>query len=88
MMARVRAPRSAFINFPLGRQCGKPGERELQTRILKDALDVLVTAQVPGTLVDLGYEWGRPFDWETYQRDINDMLAEEGLSSQEWKPKA
>lgn len=86
MMARVRAPRSAFLNFPLGHQCGKPDDKELQTRILKDALEVLVIAQDPGTLVDLGYEWDIPFDWETYQRDINEMLEEEGQAYQDWKP--
>ncbi len=87
-MARVCAPRSAFINFPLGHPCGKPDDKELQTRILKDALEVLVTAQGPGTLMDLGYAWDVAFDWETYQRDLNDMLEEEGLAFQKWKPKA
>ena len=65
MMAQVKAPRSAFLNFPLGRQCGKPDDVELQTAILRDTLKVLSSAQMPGEIVDLPYEYGEPFDWES-----------------------
>jgi len=87
MMARVKAPRSVFVDFPLGRQCGKPNEPELQTQILKDALHVLVTATTPGEMVDLPYEWHEPFDWACYLRDTEQMLNEEGSEKQEWNPK-
>ncbi len=86
MMATVKPPRSAFINFPLGRQCGKPGEVDLQSRILKDALNVLVTASTPGEMVDLQYEWGSPFSWNDYMQDIEGMIEEEGSAVQNWKP--
>ena len=88
MMARVRAPRSAFIDFPLGHQCGKPNDVDLQHRILKDALHVLETAEKPGTLVDLGYQWDEPFNWESYQSGINAMQEEENIQAQQWKPKS
>ena len=74
MMARVRPPRSAFLNFPLG-------------RILKSALDVLVKSTTPGDLVDLPHEWGTPFDWKSYWHDLDEMIKEEGIQAQEWKPK-
>lgn len=53
----MKPPRSVFLNFPMGRQAGKPFDRELQTRILKDALNALKTITVPGSIIDLPYEW-------------------------------
>ncbi len=87
MMSQVKPPRSAFINFPLGRQCGRPHDVDLQTRILKDALGVLVTAKIPGKIVDLQYEWDEPFDFASFLRDLQDMLQEENSTVREWKPK-
>lgn len=85
-MARVKAPRSAFIDFPLGHNCGKPFDTDLQTRILKDTLNILDTAKTPGDVFDLPYEWEGGFSWETYQRDIQEMIREEGTIAQNWKP--
>jgi hypothetical protein len=85
MMSQVKPPRSAFINFPLGHQCGRPHDVDLQTRILKDALSVLVTARTPGNIVDLQYEWDEPFDFAGFLRALEDMLREEGTTVQEWK---
>lgn len=86
-MVQVKPPRSAFLNFPLGRQCGKPNDVDLQTRILKAALNVLVTASTAGEIVDLPFEWAVPFSWEDYGADLDAMLEEEGIQAQEWKPK-
>jgi hypothetical protein len=63
----VKPPRAVFVNFPLGHQAGKPFDPEGQTRILLDALHVLETATMPGTLVQLPYKWDDrdPLDsWE------------------------
>ena len=86
-MAQVKAPRNVFVDFPLGRQCGKAQNVDLQTRILRDTLNVLATATVPGEVVDLPYEWGEPFDWASYKRQVEEMIKEEGLETQEWAPK-
>lgn len=83
-MAQVKPPRAAFLDFPLGRQCGKPQDTDLQIRIMKGALNILTTATVPGEIVDLPHEWGEPFDWETYKRDVEEMLKEGGVEAQEW----
>ena len=88
MMAQVKPPRSVFLNFPLGRQCGKPNDVELQTDILKAALDVLANASTPGEIVDLPFEWHVPFSWQDYGADLDAMLKEEGIQAQEWKPKS
>ena len=86
MMSQVKPPRSAFINFPLGRQCGRPHDVDLQTRILKDALSILATARTPGNIVDLQYDWHEPFDFAGFLRALEDMLRKEGSTVQEWKP--
>ncbi len=88
MMEQVKPPRSAFINFPLGRQCGRPNENEMQKNILKDALSLLITETSPGNIVDLPYEWERPFGWDEYMKDIQEMLEEEGGIPQEWQPES
>jgi D-proline reductase (dithiol) PrdB len=87
IMVQVKAPRNVFLDFPLGRTCGKPDDVNLQTRILKDALSVLTTAKIPGELVDLPYKWGELFDWEDFRRDVQEMLDGEGVLKQEWETK-
>jgi len=77
-MEQIKPPRSAFINFPLGRPCGKPLDVKLQRKILKDTLQLLERAAEPGKIVDLPYEWGAPFDWEKNIKDIMEMLMAEG----------
>lgn len=67
MMAQVKPPRPVFVNFPLGHQCGKPFDRELQRSIIKDALKVLETLQEPGQIVDLPYEWHEEFTFAPTQ---------------------
>lgn len=59
---QVRPPRSVFVNFPMGNPFGRPGDRELQKRILLDALHLAETAREGGgVLVDLPYDWGDDF---------------------------
>ena len=63
----VKPPRTAFVNFPLGHQAGKPFDPEGQTRIILDALHLLETVTNPGTVVHLQYKWDErdPLDsWE------------------------
>ena len=86
-MKQIIPPRSAFVNFPLGRECGRPHDVELQTRILKETLEILTTATEPGQIKELPYEWDETFDWPGYLKDIQEMVEEEGSEMQEWKPK-
>lgn len=64
--ALVSPPRSAFLNFPIGHQAGKPFDRQGQQQIVGDALRLLETASEGGTIVDLPYDWGG--DWEATAR--------------------
>jgi hypothetical protein len=86
MMARIKPPRAAFVNFPLGRQCGKPNDGVMQKNILRDALTILLTATSPGEIVNLPYEWDEPFDWPGFRESLKEMLEAEGRPVQEWKP--
>jgi hypothetical protein len=86
MMSQVKPPRSAFLDFPLGRQCGRPHDVELQTRILEDALGLLANATTPGEILDLQYQWDEPFDFAHFLAALQDMLEEEDSAVQEWKP--
>ena len=54
---RVRPPRSAFLNFPLGNQAGPPGRPDLRREIVKRALALLESANKPGEIVELPFEW-------------------------------
>ncbi|MFH2131609.1 MAG: hypothetical protein ABIK68_14625 [bacterium] len=87
MMASVKPPRSAFLDFPLGHPCGKPHDVPLQKSIIKDVLDFLVTAERPGEIRDLAYAWGRPFGWSDFMQDLQAMIEAEGAPLQNWKPK-
>lgn len=70
---RVRPPRSAFLNFPLGNQVGPPDQPDLQRQILRESLELLSSVRTAGQIVPLPFEWPDP-DWqaqviETYRRD-------------------
>jgi hypothetical protein len=61
----VKPPRSVFVNYPLGHTSGKPFDRELQMKIIKDAFDALKSIREPGAIIDLPYKWQGDDDrWE------------------------
>jgi hypothetical protein len=53
----VGAPRVAGIEFPFGRPLGLPGDRGGQRAVLQAALEVLVVARTPGTIIQLPFRW-------------------------------
>ena len=85
-MLQVKPPRSAFVDFPLGHNFGKPNDVGRQTSILKDVFRVLLEAG-PGELIDLPYEWGEPFDWSHFKKNVREAIEGEGETFKEWKPK-
>ncbi len=52
-----RSSRVLGVQFPFGHSFGVPGDVAMQTRVLRAALDLLVTASGPETRVDLSEEW-------------------------------
>lgn len=66
---RVGVPRALAVEFPFGHTLGPPGDAALQRRILAQALQVLETAETPGTIIHSDAAWpGDPAaaarDWQ------------------------
>lgn len=53
----ARPPRALYPSgFPIGESLGRPGERDMQTRVLRDALSLLTRyPEEPGTIVTRSY---------------------------------
>lgn len=70
IMCRVTPPRAAFVDHPVGRTFGAPGERDLAQAILARALAELPTFTSAGQIRDLGCEWlpGGSRQWEAELR--------------------
>ena len=62
--AAVNPPRAVFLDFPLGRTAGKPGDQDLQRRIMRDALAAIVEIDQPGTIRDLPHRWSETDAWK------------------------
>jgi D-proline reductase (dithiol) PrdB len=60
---RIRPPRTAFLNYPLGNQAGRPGDPDGQRAIVRDVLKLTESVRGPGAIVDLPYQWPDP-EWE------------------------
>ncbi len=61
LTAKVKPPRSLFLNFPMGNTFGKSGDIDTQTTVLRMALDLVVTARQGGVLIDAPLQWPVPF---------------------------
>lgn len=77
---RVRPPRAAFLDYPLGNQTGHPHNAGEQREIVLAALQMLETATAAGQILDLPYEWDEP-DWREqvralYERDAATVLRQ------------
>jgi hypothetical protein len=59
---RVGAPRSLAVEFPFGHIIGPAGDRTMQTRVIRQALDVLETAGRPGTIEHFQEPWPEPLE--------------------------
>ena len=66
---QVKPPRTVFVNHPMGNTFGQRDDIELQRRILRDALDLLVNCTEGGTLVDLPYQLHEPVLYKPKKRD-------------------
>jgi hypothetical protein len=54
--AQMRPPRALYPNgFKIGNPIGKPGMRELQRGVVKDALELLTQNTRPGQIVVMDY---------------------------------
>ena len=66
---RVGVPRTLAVEFPSGHLLGQPYDRAQQMRVIRQALEVLETAQAPGAIVHSPEVWPVPqkealLDWQ------------------------
>lgn len=57
---KVGTPRTLAVQFPFGHTLGQPHNAAGQRRVIEQALQVLVTADSPGTLVHSSETWPEP----------------------------
>ena len=55
----VKPPRTLFVKFPFGAPLGPAADPETQRGVIREALEVLVSATEPGTIVDSPRAWRR-----------------------------
>ncbi|MGE0487174.1 MAG: selenoprotein B [Gammaproteobacteria bacterium] len=70
----VRAPRTAFVNHPMGNALGAPNDADGQRAVLAAALELAETVSTGGTLVDLPSAWPRPFAMHFPMKSREDQL--------------
>ena len=58
------APRAVFLDFPLGRTAGRAFDKAMQRAIVRQALDLVRDATVPGTVTELDYRWAADDTWK------------------------
>ncbi len=57
---RMGAPRTLAVEFPFGHTLGRPGDVEMQMRVIRRALQVLKTAEEPGKIRHSAETWPQP----------------------------
>lgn len=70
ILAQARPPRAVFVDFPVGRTFGRPGDRLQHEQVLAAALAELARFTGPGQIRDLGFQWANgDRAWEAMVRD-------------------
>jgi D-proline reductase (dithiol) PrdB len=65
VMEQTHAPRSVFVDFPVGRTFGHPGHAEQHQQVLAAALARATAFSAPGAIDDLPFQWaGADRSWE------------------------
>lgn len=57
VVRQTGTPRAVAPLVPMGANAGQPNNVEMQTNIVKGALEQLIAIQTPGTVVPLPYEY-------------------------------
>ena len=82
----VRPPRTAFVDYPMGNEIGRPHHPKEQRQIVRRAFAALAQMTEPGMIVDLGMRLeaaapdGRPWREWTYTKEFrrHHMKTREG----------
>ena len=68
--------RFLFSDFPLGNPCGRPYDSKMQRAIASYACDLLESATLPRTTVQVPFVWGEDDRWKERYARIDSELAE------------
>jgi hypothetical protein len=81
----VGVPRLAGISHPMGRPLGRPHDADGQRAVLRATLELLATATVPGTYVELPFVWPEsPAQARNASRDLPPPPIVELLRKKPW----
>lgn len=58
-----RAPRTVFVDYPLGHTAGRPFDSNDQKRIVTATLDALASITTPGQIITLPAQWSEDNTW-------------------------
>jgi hypothetical protein len=53
----VKTPRALFVHFPYGAPLGPAGNVTVHEAVVRAALELLISAAQPATIVDAGIDW-------------------------------
>ncbi len=67
---RTKVPRAVFAPWPMGHHFGAPFHREIQLRVLREAFDLVQSAERSGEIRDL------PIKWATVRRESKHLSAQ------------
>ncbi len=57
---KIGVPRALAVEFPFAHTLGMPGHIDQQMRVIYQALQVLETAHLPGTIIHSPEQWPEP----------------------------
>ncbi len=81
IVERCAVARFLFVDFPLGNPCGKPWDRAMQLRIVRQGVSLLERARGPRTTEPSSERWGTD-GWRSRYLEVTDAnrreLAREG----------
>lgn len=76
IVERCGVPRFLFVDFPLGNPCGKPWDKAMQQRIVRQGIGLFETIDVPQSTVFCNEKWGDD-DWRGRYMEVNDDNRDE-----------
>ncbi|MBT8146914.1 MAG: hypothetical protein KJN90_08670 [Gammaproteobacteria bacterium] len=68
--------RYLHVDFPLGNPCGKPGDRDMQLAIVRQAAELFESATSSRTTVRAPFEWSRDQSWRDRYSRVDDSNRE------------
>ena len=76
IVERCGVPRFLFVDFPLGNPCGKPWDKTMQQRIVRQGISLFDSIGAPQSTVFCEERWGDD-DWRDRYMEINDRNRDE-----------